>query len=112
MKKLGYFLVAITASSIALADGEGWNQHKGSYVELNVGTNAYYLGILSSRGTIGGGGIVGTGWSGALGYNLTNSFALEAISTLPILCSPWEFEYALRYYKIYCALRRSFQFYR
>jgi hypothetical protein len=78
MKKLAYFLIALTASSLAVAEGEMWNQHTGSYMELNVGTNAYYAGILSSRGAVGGGGMVGVGWSGALGYNFTPAFALEA----------------------------------
>ena len=78
MKKITCLLICITASSLALADDGAWNQHNGSYAELNIGTNAYYLGILSSHGAFGGGGLIGEGWSGDLGYNFTNTFALEA----------------------------------
>lgn len=71
-------LSALTITSTAFADNTAWNQHVGSYAELNAGTNVYLLGVVSSAGSTTGAGITGAGWSGALGYNFTPSFGLEA----------------------------------
>ena len=78
MKKTITSLLCLTATSLACATTPAWNEHKGNYAELVGGTNAYYLGILSSRGSVGGAGVTGAGWAGALGYNFTNTFGLEA----------------------------------
>lgn len=79
MKKLIFsFLSMLTLTSSAIANNASWNQHLGSYAELNGGTNLFYLGVLSSKGNTTGAGVLGLGWSTALGYNISPSFGLEA----------------------------------
>lgn len=77
MKKLLLAILCSTATSLSFADDLAWNEHKGAYAELNAGTNAYYLGIISSEGNTSGSGIIGTGLNAAIGYNFTPIFALE-----------------------------------
>lgn len=81
MKKMIMTAVAlfnIMSAGYASSSQTAYNEHLGPYGELNLGTNLYYAGFVSSHGSAGTGGIIGYGWSTAAGYYLTNSFALEA----------------------------------
>jgi hypothetical protein len=49
----------------------------GTYVEANVGTNLYAIGIFTSDSPAGTAGINGYAWNAAIGYNLRSWFGLE-----------------------------------
>lgn len=94
MKKLAYLLIGIIFSSLALASDITRNEHTGPYAELlggvNVGT-VFIFGVAE-----------GVGWSGAVGYQFTPGFGLEAglmqnylsdeVFTVPIVSTRFIFQ--------------------
>lgn len=79
MKKIKIFALIISfATCNCIYAATDWNRHLGPYAEINLGTNLYYAGIISSSGTCHSAGIEGIGWSIAAGNHFTNIFALEA----------------------------------
>lgn len=77
MKKIATAFLALGIASSAMANGIAMNQHTGTFAEMNVGTNLYYLGVASTSGSTGGAGVIGAAVSAALGYNFTPGFGLE-----------------------------------
>jgi len=84
MKKISQLLLAglmaahgSVAFSLNEESGTAWNRHTGAYADISVGTNAYYLGFITSEGSINGTGILGAGWGAAAGYNFTHFLGLE-----------------------------------
>lgn len=71
-------LATLAAATCAFADEKPMNEHDGLYAEFNVGTNIYYLGVMSSVGSTTGSGIVGAGVNGAVGYYFSPILAAEA----------------------------------
>lgn len=99
MKKIILWVIALFFSSLSLAqslpvnesqsvainqqqfvighEAIPFNQHQGWYAEINIGTTAYYAGLLSTVGEGGGAGVIGTAWGAAVGYQFTKTFGLE-----------------------------------
>jgi hypothetical protein len=72
-------VTCVLVTQLALAD-EGqqpWNRHKGFYAEGNVGTNIYYLGVVSSGYDAASSGLEGFAWNVAGGYGFTTHHAVE-----------------------------------
>lgn len=81
MKKItSYFLAAFSLiiSFSAFANKATLNEYMGNYAEINLGTNLYYWGIASSKGSGSNAGVVGMGWNAAFGHFITPRFGLEA----------------------------------
>ncbi|MAZ77390.1 MAG: hypothetical protein CMF39_01765 [Legionellaceae bacterium] len=79
-------LTALSTTALAAPSLAGSNHNTSAYywpaktwyVEATGGTNFAYLGVLSSTSTNTDTGMQGWGWSGAVGYNIRDFFALEA----------------------------------
>ncbi len=83
IKQLLFILASICFfAPIALAEEEQqedkWNRHQGFFGELNLGTNLYYLGMVTSEGEAASSGFHGFGWSIAGGYSFKPTHAIEA----------------------------------
>lgn len=61
-------LVLGVTCTYAASDSQAYDVHQGSYVEANVGTNAFYLGVFSTSGDTITNGTNGFGASLAYGY--------------------------------------------
>ncbi len=83
MKKFLTTLLCLSmlTSTMALAtthpNPPAYQQHHGFYIGANLGTNLYYVGIISTAGSNSSSGIDGLGWSANLGYNFTSRIAIE-----------------------------------
>lgn len=84
MKKFVFLsaCVCLSTPSMVFADStstptDAMNQHTGTYLELNLGTNLYYGAFISSVDNEIASGTNGFGWSADLGYYFTPTFALE-----------------------------------
>ncbi len=60
------------ASDVAL------NEYTGNYADINLGTNLYYGIGITSNGSSSTAGVLGMGWSAAVGHYITPRFGLEA----------------------------------
>ncbi len=86
MKSSGKMLTVIYATAAMLSANayasnntplQAENPTNKYYIELNGGTNAWYLGIVSSKDSLTNGGVNGYGWQAAFGYNFNPTTAIE-----------------------------------
>lgn len=80
MKKLTYSVGAIALLTCAMASAQPaqtLNRHVGTYIEGNLGTNLYMLGVVSSNDGRSNTGLNGFAGSVAVGYNTNCWFGFE-----------------------------------